>query len=194
MFTNNYITFKRLMFECPNYNKYTQMTLCDGSSANIYAVQCYAADIGYWMTQGRCKEIVATFDSGSSSHAGNSGYAGVYFGTGTTAATKNDYALESPITSGLTITNPSRLVTKNMNERHIFVSDFVVRNDTSNNIVINEVGIFTPTSSENGASVNSVAVSHVLMERTVLDAPITIPAGEARLIEYAIVFNAQRYE
>lgn len=89
-------------------------------------------------------------------------------GTGTTAPTLDDYALGNEITTGLS--NSSAVASFTANNTKEYTATFT--NETSNPIVINEVGIFCYNYSD----------VKYLIERTVLSTPITIPAGESKAI------------
>lgn len=189
MFTDNYIKFQKLKFESAAYSEYTSLVNADGTSCTAYVLYSWGCDLGQWIKYARCRSITA---QGTGRFPGSDKiYPGVYFGSGSTPPTKSDYTLESPITSGLNITNPSSLVwVNNGNGAYSCVSDFIVQNATGNAITINEIGIFVPTGANASGSVtNSITLNNVLMERTVLSEPITIPAGEAKLVTYKITFN-----
>lgn len=167
MFTNNYITFRQSLF----LGSYATYTYPSGSKTSSFGPNCGAnADIGAKMAVPQCREPAAT-------------YGGVYFGTGTTAPQKTDYKLESYITSGLSFSGATRNYQDEGNGKHSYVADFVVRNTSDAAITISEIGYHG--SLEVGAS----SYTPVLFERTVLDRPITIPAGESKLVSYKITFN-----
>lgn len=190
MFTNNYIKFRKAAFTTgSSYSTPLSLVNAAGSSVTTYVSAIWNADIGYWMVLGKCRAITA---SASSYTLTNTTYPGLYFGAGSTAATKNDYCLESPITTGLSITNPSSATwLDDGNGVYSAVADFIVRNTTNEPITVREVGVFTPVGNQNTTAPNGAhsAVYYVLMERTVLDAPVTIPAGEAKLVSYKVTFN-----
>ena len=101
---------------------------------------------------------------------GNSS-SGVTLGSGSTPATVDDYKLESAITKGLSVSitriyeNPVKLV-------------ILITNTSDAPITIAEVGW---QSLFGGA--------YALADRTVLDTPVTIPAGGIGKIEYEIKIN-----
>lgn len=115
-------------------------------------------------------------------------YAGVYFGAGATPAAKTDYTLEqmypketfsvSCLASGIMEQTPGQ---------YTYAVDYVLRNNSNETITINEVGLALPCPTSNSTS--SVYYQVCLMERTVLDEPVTIPVGESRLITYKLVFK-----
>lgn len=140
------------------------------------------ADIGRWMGLGRCQAIKT---AQASQYSNNAFGQGVYFGTGSTPATLSDYTLESPITSGLSITNPSKLVwTDNGMGRYAVKADFILTNTAENEVNIYEIGLISFMYKDDLGYLYPF-----LMERTVLPEPITIPAGGIKLVTYKITFN-----
>lgn len=180
MFTQNYINFKKGEFNCISGGSIA-LTLTDGTQANA-AVSDYlaAGNFGHHMKNAICGSIPSTTRFSKDYFSTK---CGIYLGSGSTPATRNDYTLESPITSGLTMTNPSSvMLDESVEGRYVYSSTFVVGNTTGDTINIYEIGIFTPV-------YNSNAYNAVLMERTVFTEPITIPAGESKLINYKVIFN-----
>lgn len=182
MFTQNYINYMKGYFmdsgvQGTTNEFYFNDTL--NTKRRAYGPHCRAMGIGAWMRTGRCRMYNAEKQSSA-----DATYPGIYFGTGSTPATKEDYALESPISSGLTITNPGAIVERDLiSGKYEYISGLVIRNDTYENINIQEIGLFLPMAT--GSSAHYL----VLAERTVLDTPVTIPVGEARFIEYRVAIN-----
>lgn len=114
-------------------------------------------------------------------YSGSVANKGVCFGTGTTAPTVDDYCLEKPITSGLTVTNPSAVTYNRTDEYEEYTATFGVTATAT--VTITEIGLrFVPyTYSGDNA--------YAMIDRTVLENPIEIPAGESRQITYTIRFN-----
>lgn len=104
-------------------------------------------------------------------------YSYIVVGSGTTPATVDDYKLESQITSGLTGTSAITV-----DEDNDATYTLTLTNTSDADITIGEIGIFASCFVNNTSS----GTDCVLMERTVLDAPITIPAGGIGVIDYAI--------
>lgn len=183
MFTNNYLKFKKFWF----FNTSQSVVDFAGESRTYtYGTNLYSvfADIGYYMDTARCRTIA----SGSSSNITMNGCnAGIYFGSGSTPAAKSDYTLVNPITSGLTITNPSSLVYQEDGEgQHSYSASFILANTSDAEINIYEIGLFGQT-----AAYSSGARYYypILMERTVLTEPINIQPGESKLVTYKVTFN-----
>ena len=122
-----------------------------------------------------------------SNYFGNySAGAGVRIGNGVTPATADDYTLESIITNDrLVIGNPgSVLVTKEKDFVAVYAVYTIANNGTESQS-ISEIGLFTGM--KTGSSSTNITLG--LMDRTVLESPITINPGEAKPITYTIRFN-----
>lgn len=124
----------------------------------------------------------------------NSATYGIAVGSGDTAATENDYTLESPFTSGITGSiSPAGTCALRYNsdtDSYSYYIDITVTNMGSESITIREIGkygnhYYSDTKGTNAAS-NS-AKTAVLFDRTVLENPVTIAAGEAAVIRYEFV-------
>ena len=120
--------------------------------------------------------------------ASSSTATGVVIGSGSTQATINDYALESQIRSGFTSSGSVSKITDSSNNI-IGKTILLGITNTSNNIItINEIGFVCPCKYTNTPS-SSTSLSNstewtFLVDRTVLDTPLVIPAGESGTIEY----------
>lgn len=102
-------------------------------------------------------------------------------GTGTTTPTADDYCLESPIYTNLSCDSVS---VSRTSLTKTYTATFA--NSGSSDITVTEVGFiayilytYTP---------NDERSDTFLMDRTVLDTPVTIPAGESRTITYTLSF------
>lgn len=167
MFTEQYVALRKMMFT----NVTTSMKCIDGEIHNITASATEGnADLGYAMENARCREPSAS-------------YPGLYFGTGTTPAQKTDYILESIITSGLSITNGSRVEKSYGNGVYSYECSCILRNSSENEITITEIGAY------GRVAYNSTTSYLALMERTVLTTPLTIAPGESKLLTYKVTFN-----
>lgn len=152
-----------------------QMTL-SGAVRDIYGT---TRDVSYYsytdviptLTIRPNKGLFLTSDSSSSS------YAWIVVGSGTTPATVDDYKMQSQITSGLSATQEI-----SVDEDNNPICKLTLTNASSEDITIGEVGIIGPCVRTNSTSYKQL----VLLERTVLDNPITIPAGGFGVIDYCI--------
>ena len=102
---------------------------------------------------------------------------GIVLGSGTTPATMDDHKLEAQITSGLSV-SVVRAADANSNASFTLT----ITNLSDKDITIGEIGIVDTCYRGN----NSNTISYALTERTVLDAPITIPGGGVGLVTYTI--------
>ena len=110
----------------------------------------------------------------------STGTYGIRMGSGTRAPALTDINLESPIVSGLSIINNPVLSRVAFSDHVEYPISFVVRNKTSEDITVSELGMFIRADNSNAG---------ILLDRTVLDVPVVIPAGERRMITYTFVFN-----
>lgn len=187
MLTRNYYAYRKLMFSggpslSGTHPEQIMFYPVDGSYIGSSPIVKHDltkyGDFGYWLTRAKCTSFPNRYET-SASKAG-----GVFFGSGATPATQYDYKLETPITSGLSIVNPSQYsFNDNGNGQWTFSASYVVTNTTTAEITIREIGIVTAVNTD------SSTYYPVLMERTVLDEPITIPAGDAKLITVKLTQN-----
>lgn len=108
---------------------------------------------------------------------------GLHFGTGSTPAAASDYALESRITSGLSFTKGELALYEEQEGRYIASVSHAITNTSDAEINIYEIGVVA--NYFNGSN----TAKYYLMERTVLTEPITLAAGETKLVTYKITFN-----
>ena len=112
---------------------------------------------------------------------------GVSFGTGTTPATASDYVLESILdNTKINVSVPSAVSYSRGDTYDEYSVTFGVTNKTAEAITISEIGL---TAMPYKGSSSSGTTNYALVDRTVLDAPITIPAGQSKQITYTIRFN-----
>ena len=107
-----------------------------------------------------------------------SGY--VLFGSGTTPPTPNDIKIESVVSVGITMPGS---VSFNLTDEYMEAScTYGVQNTSSNDITISEIALY-------GLATFPALSCTLMYDRTVLDTPITIPAGQSKQITYTIRFN-----
>lgn len=109
----------------------------------------------------------------------NSTSAGIVLGRDSTPPTLNDCCLKSLITGGLSI----KTVTK-ADENGDLKYTMTMTNTSQNPITIGEVGIMSKVYTGANTSTSNI----VLMERTVLEEPITIPANGVGVVTYITGF------
>ena len=99
-------------------------------------------------------------------------------GTGTTAATEDDYELEVGATG---LTCDSVVTAVGSNDAKTYTATF--SNTTDTDIVVTEIGFFMCYAYTGGSPLDNF-----LLDRIVLNTPITIPAGESKAITYELGF------
>lgn len=108
---------------------------------------------------------------------------GVSFGIGTTPSTVSDYCLESILSSTqIDVSVPSAVSYSRADTYEEYSVTFGVTNKTAEAITISEVGLTAEPNTGN-------PIYYVLVDRTVLDTPVTIPAWQSKQITYTIRFN-----
>ena len=113
-------------------------------------------------------------------HVVNTDDSGVSFGIGTTPANATDYKLENSLPSTqISVSVPSAVSFSRENTYDEYSVTFGVTNITTATITISEVGLIAAPQT----------AYPVLVDRTVLDTPVTIPAGQSKQITYTIRFN-----
>ena len=113
-------------------------------------------------------------------HVVNTNDAGVSFGIGTTPANTTDYKLENSLPSTqISVAVPSAVSYSRVATYDEYSVTFGVTNITTAAITIAEVGLTAAPQS----------AYPVLVDRTVLDTPVTLPAGQSKQITYTIRFH-----
>ena len=113
----------------------------------------------------------------------NSNDSGVSFGIGTTPANATDYKLENSLPSTqISVSTPSAISFSRGETFDEYSVSFGVTNKTDEAITVSEVGLTAKTHP-------NFDNAYALVDRTVLDAPVTIPPHETKHIAYTIRFN-----
>lgn len=103
---------------------------------------------------------------------------GVVFGDGNTPVTVDDYTLSGNVITGLSAS--AGVSIENTEEYTEYTAVYTIPNTGSEDITIKEIGLFFSTQQ------SSALATKILIERTVLDEPLTIPAGGVGQITYTI--------
>ena len=105
----------------------------------------------------------------------------IVLGDGDATPTINDYNLSGNLITGI-VSSTSTVRKPNGVEKR-----FTVTNNNSNEIIIKEICYFSQGgwSSDLGSTSGTI----LLLDRTVLDTPVTIPAGGVGQVVYTITFN-----
>lgn len=112
-----------------------------------------------------------------------SGSAGVVFGTGDTAPSINDHCPSGDVISTISASYANSGVTNDEEYREQTVT-YTVTNTGSEEITIKEVCLFV-----NVRTSSSGTYANFMVERTVLDKPVTISAGGVGQVTYTIRIN-----
>lgn len=110
---------------------------------------------------------------------------GISFGSGNTAATANDYNLESTITSGLSAF-VNRFNALDNNGNPYLQLDIMLSNTSDNPITVKEIGYKQYLRCSDAADSKSLNSRVFLLDRTVLPAPVTIPVNDYVIIRYTL--------
>ena len=123
----------------------------------------------------------------------NSSY-GIAVGSSDTAATEDDYILGNLITTLKQSAVPQvSLVYDAENTKLIARIDLPLVNDTAEDIIVREIGRFASyytTATKGAMPSNSASTKRcVLVERTVLETPVTVPANGTATIRYDFIYG-----
>lgn len=168
MVNNN---FKKLMSVCAPFPKQGGVSLQQTNGSFLTGVISIN-----WGGKDRSFEKVKYTDSPSSYYLN-----GVTFGDSDQPATVEDYKLAGNIISNLVA---SVTISKSDND---ITARFTITNNNSTEVTIKEVcytAYFQYFTSSWGSNSNGVVI-----DRTVLDTPVTIPTGGVGQIVYTITFN-----
>ena len=151
--------------------------------------QSVSASQGYQLCFGdnyfQCPSIYAprflhtttTFNSSTAGNGSNNNYgSGVYFGTGAVAPSFDDYTFSGDIVH--TAQAATTVNIADLDNGKTITGTYTITNTGAEEITIREIGLVWANSTY-----------RILLERTVLDTPGTIPAGGVGQVVYTITFN-----
>lgn len=119
--------------------------------------------------------------------------AGIVVGSGDTAESESDYALANKITSGLAGSVAQSTAYDSETGKTSAYSVLTLTNSTASDIVIKEIGCYAVfgTATELGGTISTSGGRRkcALIDRTVLETPVTVPANGNAVIRYSFVFN-----
>jgi len=112
---------------------------------------------------------------------------GIQIGTGNTAATEDDYKLETQITNGMSASSPALTCDVDSSGNPYIEYLFTLTNTTSSDITVREIGYVQQfrLADTQGGSFSSTS-RYLLLDRTVLDTPVTVPANDSAAIKYRL--------
>ena len=106
-------------------------------------------------------------------------YGGILFGTGTTPPTIDDYTISGEIITGLAAT--VAYDTSYDDTGRTMKATYTITNNNDNAVTIGEIAAFSGSGNSSGYS--------ILLDRTVLDSPVTIEPGGVGQVTYTIEFK-----
>ena len=115
--------------------------------------------------------------------------AGISIGTDGTAATEDDRNLGATVTSGVTVTLTTREVGCDSPGNPYILFRLTITNTSGNTLIIREVGYKQNIKSAVRPGMTSAIDAICLLDRTVLDTPLTIPNGDAGVLVYKLKTN-----
>lgn len=173
----------------PGSNYYNAATLPSINPSNFqYATVQFKDPTGvehyYKPTSGRQSQSI--FISSALSSSSN----GIAVGSGNTEPTEEDYTLESQIT-GLTgsISVADIVNSENFSFKHSIL--VTLTNSGAEDVTVKEIGYFgySGTSTTRGGAVGqNTNAKGYLIDRTVLENPVVVPAGESSVISYDFIY------
>lgn len=188
MFTNN---FRKLLFKyvfgarTTNSSSYPPESYSSKPTLiSISGSSCYFDANSYQSLQEIWKSAInslSTLDTIPTNSQNSRGY--ILLGTGTTAPTADDYCLESQITENLSCDSVS--VSRTTTTK-TYTATF--SNSGTSDMTVTEIGYALRMCYYIWSSTDIYTYDNFLMDRTVLDTPVTIPAGESRTITYTLSF------
>lgn len=112
----------------------------------------------------------------------NNSKEGVLFGTGDTLASIDDYKLAGDLIQNIAVT-VSRTYSYSKKKQSV-KAVYTIANNNTEEITIKEVALNVGFPYDKNGNLNGC-----IIDRTVLDTPVTIPAGRAGQVEYTITFD-----
>lgn len=188
MFTNNYLNNIKpyLDYAVGMRNDY-QNDMKNYTPA--YEAAVYSQD---YLTLDKINSLVATFMSCNQNdkvYYSNSRPYGVAFGDGNTAPTAEDVRLAGNHLTALTASNVSKEISYTADgEDRLITVVYTINNNTGADITIGEIGLFSAAIAYTSSSQSNSNRYYfpVLLERTALETPITIPADGVGKVTYTI--------
>lgn len=120
--------------------------------------------------------------------------AGISVGTGNAAATEDDWQLAEPLTSGINLVLTATRYGCDSPCVPYVEYDVTITNTGSDPLTVKEIGYKQTVKTTKYPGGSGGADLVCLMDRTVLDTPVTIAAGDAGIITYKLRTIPQAYE
>ena len=157
--------------------------------ANITAKTCAGNDV---YTNAKLSSYTANLLTSALIESGTSASTGFAIGSGDTAPTENDYSLVAQITGVSGSMSGGETIYDADSGKYISRIDFTISNNTENSVVVKEIARFVQVSSATAIGQNTSSAAGnkrcVMLDRTVLDEPVTIPANNAGVVRYEFIY------
>lgn len=203
MFTRNYWLYQaanfvnksnEVMGKTENDGKPKLITVSGAVAGNTYNTTYNYRDVSFGLIH--AVKQVSTFDvSQNSGDDTNSivskSNGGVYFGSGNTPATIDDYKLSGDVIQNITTSYVENSIYEEDGSAGTLSYTYTITNNNDTEITIGEVALFGEAYWQTASSSNSATYTHFfyLFERTALESPVTIPAGGVGQVTYTIRMN-----
>lgn len=166
-----------------NSNGVTVRTFPNGDSYTISGRNSMSSSTGTYMTGlTGIYNFARIRPNSTTSYSPGSDGVEVVVGTGTTPVTTDDYTLANIVT--LAQGTPVKTNVIENGAYKGFIISLPITNNTGSALTITEVGIMSYAYRSNGGS-NTIPV---LIERTLLDVPVTIEAGQTMAVNIALMY------
>lgn len=161
------------------------------ASGEVYEISPYNFTIKYLFPLDKgLSDSILRIGSGASkdpagSFSGASQRYGIFFGSGTTEPTEDDYTIETPLNNNFINANivPSAVNVWNTYDGAVVVdTTFDVQNKLSSEVTISEIGLFSYPGSGNQTS----ALKSIMIDHTLFESPVTFAANETKPILYRL--------
>lgn len=152
-----------------------------GTSVSAGSALEYSPNVSHGLTFGYSYNYAPYMGRLSRIYATSVG--GVLLGDGNTEPSLDDYRLSGNIISTVSAATVTPTVT--ISDGSVIISaTYSITNTGTEDITISEIGLMGKTTTS-----SSYETTSYLVERTVLDSPVTIPAGGVGQVTYAIRMN-----
>ena len=119
------------------------------------------------------------------------GTGGVRFGTGNSAESEDSVDLDNMITSGISVSLTSRVPGCVSPGNPTLTYTFAITNTGSSDLTITEIGYAQSVSAASKPTLSSTNNPMVLLDRTVLETPLTLVSGDAGVLVYTLKTNPE---
>lgn len=169
----------------------TTLVRTDGKECYIARGYGGALDNLFWAVQYapcalRVMTTLLTVHSNSSAPNSSTG-SGIVFGNGTKEVSFDDYALSGDIFT--TFTETSAYTISHDVDGLTVTTTATLTNTGTSDFTVSEVGLYGWHTAYTNQTTTSNSVCRFMVERTLLDTPVTIPAGGIGQVTYTIRMN-----